>query len=33
MATTDELLDELMRNCKKPEDLYNAGDRMKVWGK
>ncbi|MBW4056481.1 MAG: hypothetical protein HIU83_13975 [Proteobacteria bacterium] len=24
MATNDELLDALMRNCKKPEDLFGT---------
>jgi putative transposase len=29
MATTDELLDALMRNCKKPEDLIGENGLLK----
>ena len=29
MATTDELLDSLMRNCKKPEDLVGEKGLLK----
>lgn len=34
MATTDELLDALMRNCKKPQDLFgNNGLLNQLSGK
>jgi hypothetical protein len=29
MATTDELLDALMRDCKKPEDLIGENGLLK----
>ena len=29
MATTDELLDSLIRNCKKPEDLIGEKGLLK----
>jgi putative transposase len=33
MATTDELLDALIRDCKKPEDLIGENGLLKLLSK